>query len=318
MDNPRHMTQIGLPRGNRRVFLEDYVVSYMKQHKREGVTKVALYGNARTEEGATKYFVYGVACFEEQNEDNYEKVRSKYFSSYRYLGWGELSNELPDGFYIEDENGTSYIEGYYCFYDNNDAMLNLMVEEREQIHEKKEVLIQEPMPERMSAREYRKATSHTPKQPINKLKLSVVITFLIMCAVSVREFLSEQEHEDNATKVVTESNLIDALQQENASENKEKITDNNKATDVSENEGVSEREPVVFEETELVEAISTSAEVTATDNPPDQYHIVKRGDNLINISIQYYGNKNQVHAICDANDIVHPDEIKIGQKLRLP
>lgn len=316
MENPKHMTQIGLPRGNRRIFLEDYVLSYMKQHKSEATVKVALFGHIKKEGDNTKFFIYGAAGILEENyEEGCERIRRIYFSDYRYMGYGELANELPDGFYIETERGTSYIEGYYCFYDDNDAMLNYMVEEREN---SKTLICSEKKPE------HRSTTVRKEPQPINKLKLSVVITFLIMCAVTVRDYLSENNKEDNnSAQVVTESNLVDALQQENMDkEAEEQVSEPDMAqmTDVSAaSEEIIEREPVIFEGAEEPEVIETMSAISEpVTEQTETVHIVQKGDTLITISIRYYGNKEQVNAICEANGIEHPDDIKIGQKLILP
>lgn len=330
MENPRHTTQVGLPRGNRRIFLEDYVISYMKQHKSDTTVKTALYGYTKKEDNTTKFFVFGAACiYDEPYAAEWERVRRVYFPEYQYIGYGELGTELPDGFYVETENGTSYIEGYYCFYEDNDSMLGYMVEEREDAKKtistkkdsaerRKEELSDVPeltMTERISAREYRQIAAQKKHRPVNKLKLSVVITFLIMCAVTIRDYVSEyREEKDSTTQVVTESNLVDALQQENQPKAfEEQVSDGDEVetTEVSSaSVEVVEREPVVFEE-----VLEVQPEEPQTQ---ESYHIVKQGDTLTTISILYYGNKEQVNAICQANNITKPDNIKTGQKLLLP
>ena len=356
MENPKHMTQIGLPRGNRRIFLEDYVISYMKQHKGTESLKVALFGHTQKEEGTTKFFVFGAALFQGENKDQEcKELREHYFSDYQYLGWGEIGADLPDGFFIEDGSGTNYIEGYYCFYDDNDVMLSYMVEEREREKKKEKPSVADkdlvkrakpekdepvlaaweeaPGTERVSAREYRKAAMQTKRRPINKLKLSVVITFFIMCVISMRDlFFNQLDREDgNLTKVVTESNLQDAIWQENIKQQEnQEVTENEQVSGANMTE-TSEREPVVFEgveesevqnaevdnteASESIETVNTSNETVASE---EKYHTVQKGDTLTTISIRYYGNNEQVNAICKANNISQPDNIKVGQKLLLP
>ena len=47
-------------------------------------------------------------------------------------------------------------------------------------------------------------------------------------------------------------------------------------------------------------------------------YVVKSGDNLSNISKNFYGNANQYQKIAQANDIANPDKIKVGQQLKIP
>lgn len=58
----------------------------------------------------------------------------------------------------------------------------------------------------------------------------------------------------------------------------------------------------------------------ASDNPYAQYHIVKKGDTLSKIALEYYGDAKLYPQIFDANrDILDdPDKIRVGQKLRIP
>ena len=47
-------------------------------------------------------------------------------------------------------------------------------------------------------------------------------------------------------------------------------------------------------------------------------YVVKSGDNLSNISKNFYGNANEYKKIIQANNIADPDKIKAGQELRIP
>jgi nucleoid-associated protein YgaU len=56
------------------------------------------------------------------------------------------------------------------------------------------------------------------------------------------------------------------------------------------------------------------------DNPYAQYYVVKKGDTLSKIALEYYGDAKLYPQIFDANrDILtDPNKIKVGQKLRIP
>ena len=47
-------------------------------------------------------------------------------------------------------------------------------------------------------------------------------------------------------------------------------------------------------------------------------YVVKSGDNLSNISKNFYGNPNEYTKIAQANNISNPDKIQVGQQLKIP
>ena len=64
MELPKNITQIGEADKHCRVYVEDYVVSYIKQMNGMAQNKdiaIALYGRRTTENGVTYLFAYGSA-----------------------------------------------------------------------------------------------------------------------------------------------------------------------------------------------------------------------------------------------------------------
>jgi nucleoid-associated protein YgaU len=61
-------------------------------------------------------------------------------------------------------------------------------------------------------------------------------------------------------------------------------------------------------------------EVPPADDPYAQYYVVKKGDTLSKIAEEFYGDKMLYPKIFEANrdQLVDPDKIKPGQKLRIP
>jgi nucleoid-associated protein YgaU len=47
-------------------------------------------------------------------------------------------------------------------------------------------------------------------------------------------------------------------------------------------------------------------------------YVVKSGDNLSNISKNFYGTPNEYKKIAQANNLADPDKIKAGQELKIP
>ena len=124
MELPKNITQIGEANPHCKIYVEDYVVSYIKQMNQYAGEKelaVALYG-IRKEEGEITYiFLYG-ACklvflqrecrhLSQAVWQEVEKQRKKYFSQYTFLGYRLLNGEMIEGFHICEQSVCRYVEG---------------------------------------------------------------------------------------------------------------------------------------------------------------------------------------------------------------
>lgn len=141
MELPKNIVQIGKSDPSHKIFVEDYVISYMKQWNKNGKrdTGIILFGKKMTEGDCRYYFIYGATYMPgvesrmqyltEEEKEEAQEVRAKYFPEYDLLGWGELRGELPEGFYMMEQNKGVWIRGYACFFEKNDSMLSYMVTE---------------------------------------------------------------------------------------------------------------------------------------------------------------------------------------------
>lgn len=143
MELPKNVTQIGETDKSCKIYVEDYVVSYMKQMNRFAEDKeiaIALYGRRSEEQSLTYCFIYG-ACkldflqkpvrhlSQAQNQE-IERLRRKYFSNCELIGYTILNGEMIEGIHIAEQNGCRYVKGYACFYEKNDPMLAYMLDSR--------------------------------------------------------------------------------------------------------------------------------------------------------------------------------------------
>jgi len=157
MELPKNITQIGETDKSCKIYMEDYVVSYMKQMNRFAEDKeiaIALYGRRSEEQSLTYCFIYG-ACkldflqkpvrhlSQAQNQE-IEKLRRKYFSNCELIGYTILNGEMIEGIHIAEQNGCRYVKGYACFYEKNDPMLAYMLDSR----------VTEAAPEEVSLEKY--------------------------------------------------------------------------------------------------------------------------------------------------------------------
>lgn len=145
MELPKNITQIGETNPHCKVYVEDYVISYIKQLNQcasEKEMAVALYGIRKEEAGITYLFLYG-ACrlvflqkecrhLSQAILQEAEKQRKKYFPDTVFLGYRLLDGEMIEGFHICEQGVCRYVEGYAQFYEKNDAMLAFMLEERQE------------------------------------------------------------------------------------------------------------------------------------------------------------------------------------------
>lgn len=144
----KNITQIGEADRTCKVYVEDYVVSYMKQLCRRTEEKglaIALYGKYTKEQSLSYFFIYG-ACqvlsisrevrhlSQAQNQE-VERLRQHYFPEYEFLGYHIFSGDMVEGMHIREQDTCRYIKGYACFYEKNDSMLAYMVENKPQEHE---------------------------------------------------------------------------------------------------------------------------------------------------------------------------------------
>ena len=148
MELPKNITQIGEADRTCKIYVEDYVVSYMKQLSRQTQDKgpaIALYGKYTKEQSLSYFFIYG-ACrilsiskevrhlSQAQNQE-VERLRQHYFPEYTFLGYHIFDGEMVEGMHILEQDTCRYIKGYACFYEKNDSMLAYMVDNKAQEHE---------------------------------------------------------------------------------------------------------------------------------------------------------------------------------------
>lgn len=144
MEFPKNITQIGEADATCKIFVEDYVVSFLKQLNplaKDKTMAAALYGKRKTEEDKTFLFVYGAGKLDflqketkhlsQAQKQEIDRIKNQYFSEYDFLGYRILDGEAVDGFFVFDRDSCRYVSGYAQFYEKNEAMLSYMLESRQ-------------------------------------------------------------------------------------------------------------------------------------------------------------------------------------------
>lgn len=140
MELPKNIVQIGKPDKVHKIYIEDYVVSYIKQLNKtceDRSVGLALYGNFFEEEGCKYYFLYGAAKIEglqhrgaylsQTEKEEIADIGNSYFGEYEFLAWCSLKGEPVEKLFVLLQGKGVEVEGYACFYERNESMLNYML-----------------------------------------------------------------------------------------------------------------------------------------------------------------------------------------------
>lgn len=215
MELPKNITQIGEVNQGCKIYVEDYVISYIKQlngHALDKSLAVGMYGVRKEEAGVTYLFFYGACKLNFlQRETRHlsqavlqeaEKARKKYFAEYEFLGYRMLNGEMVEGFQVYEQGVCRYIAGYAQFYEKNDCMLQFMLAERQEEvkpeefdQEKYEVVKRRQEERRQKAgaasgyRENRRAMAERPAKPadtkLRQMKLTAAAVFALLCVAGL-------------------------------------------------------------------------------------------------------------------------------------
>ena len=132
---------MGKPDRTHKIFVEDYIISYIKEWNRESDGQpagVALYGQAYKENNYKYYFMYGASRIEgldrrgpylsQSDREEINNVGNRYFEEYSFLGWCIVREELPETIFLDTRGKAIEVNGYACFFEKNESMLNFMLE----------------------------------------------------------------------------------------------------------------------------------------------------------------------------------------------
>lgn len=352
MELPKNVTQVGNPNKMTKVYIEDYVISYLKQmnavadNKRLGV---ALYGKKNTED-TSYYFIYGACKLDYLNRESkrlsstqmqeLENVRQIHFADLESVGYVILTGESIDGIYLLEREGSHYVGGYSCFYEKNDSMLSFMLENRGAKYQP-ETVAQEKYMEVKSRQEdrrrlYEENTSRT-KSSFPVLQTICAAMFMVLCLSAV--FYTRLENGQAPLPEGVSNYLASVFEANNTPQPKE---NESVSTLVAGEELAQEIQKENMDQEAMAEASANAVETPAptpeltpeptaeptpmptpepTPEPtpvPVVEYVICPGDTLISICKNYYGDEKLVSRVCEVNDIANPDNICIGQKIVLP
>ena len=256
MDLPKNITQIGEADEHCKIFVEDYVVSYLKQLNplaRDKTMAAALYGKRKQEEDVTFLFVYGagkldfiqkeVRHLSQAQGQEIERIRRQFFPEFEFLGYRILDGNVVEGFHVCGKEECRFVKGYAQFYEKNEAMLSYMLESRqveaapESVDSEKYDAArnrQEKRREKYARKAEEKGEDQTPsKAGIGGLRASAVAVLVLLCALGLamnspalkeKGFTWERLKEELREKKLPEMTVTSGkIAQANASRGEEKL-----------------------------------------------------------------------------------------------
>lgn len=377
---PRNFRQIGTPEGEKHIFIEDYVYTYLHpaflgmNERRVCI----LVGRTETHGKNTNIYVNGAfelpeiaycgtaPVFQEKIRTGICSLIKRYFDGSTLLGWfydekgtapcltPELERILKNFFggnnrllllsdslekeetlYIYEDGAVHKKEGYYIYYERNQAMQEYMIVSRKDTP-------QEVKPEEVrdeALKNYRELVLNRPKKNFQLPAFhslvygSGLLVVIAIIVVGISMF-------NNYEKMKKLETAVSVMEQKNDSSGTDPALDTETQTKLVIEDLAGQVEPTEKENAENLQVADNTAapdNTAAQDNTSDQaasastqpqseaeiilqqgYYIVQPGDSMISISKKIYQDASHVADLCAANGIENVDNIKVGEKLILP
>ncbi len=208
MEVPEVVKRIGKIDGKRKIYIEDYVLSYLERFKfeeTEGNERIILYGKRERNFNEEICVIYGA----EKKNPREHVQKDSLFSAYEEVGclntdmW-KCTQGMCEGILIGDGNGGQPVEGYYIFYEKEPIMgkyLGLTYEEEiKRVPYARQSEKKEEEAKAASAQAELVALSQTevlPESPVYDIIRAVVICiFIIICAMAITTVNNFEKMED--------------------------------------------------------------------------------------------------------------------------
>lgn len=327
--------QVGFIDEYYRLYLEDYVYTYIKQIEDTDdleKKKIYLFGKREFRQDEILLYVYGAA----DNRKGVLTVHHEFFRDYEILG--SLSFDDNEKVLALQNGNVIPIHGFFVFYEQNPSMQTFLISIYQERMKQKEQEKQEKQQLEQRLKQYeqkeKENAAYFTKSIIVKVALSGLYGFAILiCIVAIttinrydklvgfKERILQTENPDIITVNQTEINPYEEITKEDEPDTtfyieERKIEAKDEKKEKIETWGQMEESNEEQSSMNVEETLEENKD-DATVNKNVEY-IVKQGDSLSEICRNYYGNTNNMKKVCVLNDIENPNTIKQGQKILLP
>ncbi len=289
-------------------------------------------------------------------KENMEDIRKQYFPSQDIVGWclvetghpmnlhqginklhGKMfakensvfiwkdSVENDEMFYAYKYGELMQMGGHYIYYEKNPAMQSYMINTRRQNGVTPSEMVEDRAAKNFRSTIREKSAYREPHQSSRVLYVTSVLLVIIVLVIGVSAMSSYDKMESVQSSLESLSRSVNQPEKEETLAKDEVDLDAGALSDAENvKEDVKENTEGSTEDAENAEDTKASA-----DNSPEafaaleqlgeaDFYIVKKGDTLDTISIDVYGDRDHVEAICKMNGLSNGNLIYIGQKLLLP
>lgn len=350
---PKNVRQIGNVCDEPKIYVEDYVDTYLGQLRAKAAdtpVAAALAGEIMRCEEKEVVFISGAIQIKgvevkgteilipEEAQQEMENRRREYFSEIQIVGWclietghpmslnrgaskihGKLFNKENSVFIWKDalENDEMFFAykygdlmqmgGHYIYYEKNPSMQNYMISTRRQSGARPSEVVEDRAAKDFRSTIREKVEYKEQKQNSRFLYVTSVFLVVVVLAIGVSTM-------NNFDKMESVQDSLESLAQSVGKDGQEVQTS-------GEADASGEEEAPAAEET--VQETGTEGTMPETSTiqeqlSEDDFYVVQKGDTLDSISIQIYGDRGHVEAICKMNGLSDGNLIYIGQKLLLP
>ena len=335
---PKNIRQIGSPAGHTKVYIEDYVITFLNSlsmDKNTYVRGAILFGEKKQIGNDLVIFIRG--AIEGQNLELdldetvfddvrlNDKIKKTHFEN--FPGEGKVlymmdDLEGEDAFYVFRGEDLSRQNGYYIYYEKNPMMQNYLVERRQDI---KEVQTYEKMMESRRdeklIRQFRekiskKTKSNQRKGRIRNISTAAAVTIMMIMGGTMY-YYAGQDQSINFKEVVNGAvhtmgkGVSDQISTKSPTTSV-KIT---KRLDTATQTSTHKKEQKTIQST--IKQKQKTQKVSSGQYKSYTY-TVKSGETLVSISRKVYGTQKLVQRIKKANALSDENQIYPGQKLIIP
>ena len=350
---PKSVRQVGKGSDMRKIYIEDYVMSYINGLAKKSEDKLmvgVLLGNSMNDgeqylfiKGAIKVrdFTYneGRIIFSDKSWSGiYEDIK-KYFNTLNIMGWfvilddigeyhfGNMKKTHIDNFAGNDKTffvfETDRGEGSFYFYENGDMVREngyyVYYERNEDMQEymivkEEKAVVNEVAPTVGDGEEVRES-----KKLLHFMYAvsSFLVVVVLVMAINIMNGSARIGNVENAIDDLSLKFLSGVTYTDPSKPQIVEVKGNvHETLRTEEKETQTETEMETETETEEVTA---SVESTAKESISKiRLHTVTKGETLASISRKYYGDESKVTEIMSLNAIKDPDKIYLGQVIKLP
>lgn len=195
---PKNMCCVGRVECNKKVFVEEYVVSFLKEvvKKESEPQMIVFYGDGFEKDGCKYFFLKGAAghkasgeVFGKIDEIFFQTVGKKYFSEWKGIGWYRTRgrNECKDVLQILrniHEQDFGDINGYYIYFEKNMAMEDYLL----QCRKKNDTDVTSVKREKNVLHKKRKISPIIAMQILNMISLCILIICCIIAVTTLNQY----------------------------------------------------------------------------------------------------------------------------------